>query len=102
MPMDFCLCGAMMLLMNPSAVLVLVCIGMVGCGCPVAMSAWRAGMASLQLMYRLPSSASAADDMTDLMICVTVRTAPLLGGSVEFSKRKKWPPARLRYLVYNR
>ena len=35
-------------------------------------------MASLQLMYRTPISASAADDMPALMICEIVRMAPLL------------------------
>ena len=54
---------------------------------------WRAGTASLQLMKSAPSSASAADDMTFLMICATVRTAPLLGESVESFDMKKCPTA---------
>ena len=41
-------------------------------------------------------SASAADDMTALMICETARTPPLFGGLAELLKRKKWSPARLR------
>ena len=40
-----------------------------------------------------PSSASAADDITFLMICAMVRTAPLLGGSAESVDMKKFPLA---------
>ena len=39
----------------PSAVVLLVFIGV----CPISSSAWRSGMASLQFMYRAPSSDSA-------------------------------------------
>ena len=40
---------------TPSAVVLLVFIGV----CPISSSAWRSGMASLQFMYRAPSSDSA-------------------------------------------
>ena len=50
MSMTLVLLGAMVLLMTTSAVVLSVCIDMVGFGCPIAMSAWRVGMASLQLM----------------------------------------------------
>ena len=53
------------------------------------------GTASRALMNMAPNSASAADDMTALMIWAVVSTAPLLAGSSSFSERKKWPPARL-------
>jgi hypothetical protein len=43
-----------------------------------------------------PSSASAADDITNLTIVAFVNIAPLLGGEVLLFDRKKWPPARLR------
>ena len=87
--MDLVLRGAMVLLMNTSAVVFLVCISVGYCRCPIKISVWQAGMASLQFMYRAPISASSAVEMTSLMIYVTVRTAPFLGGSVELFKRKK-------------
>ena len=102
MSMALVLCGVMVLLITPSAVVFLVCIGVGGCGCPIAMSSWQAGMDSLQLMQRVPSYTSAADDMTNLMICAMARKAPLLGGSVEFLERKKWPAAQLQALVSDR
>ena len=49
-----------------------------------------------------PSSTSAADDMTFLMICAMVRTARLLGGSTESFDMKKYLLARLRALVSER
>ena len=47
-------------------------------------------------MYRAPSLALVAEDMTALMIWVTERTAPFLGGSAELLDIKKCPLARLR------
>ena len=61
-----------------------VCIGVGGCVCPISPRAWRDGMDSLQLMKSSHSSASAADDMTALMILAIVNTAPLLGGNAIF------------------
>ena len=43
-----------------------------------------------------PSSASAVDDMTFLIICAMVSMAPFFGGNVVFFDRKKCPLARLR------
>ncbi len=59
-------------------------------------------MASQQFMYRAPISASAADDITALMIFAIVRTAPLFGGSASLFDMKKCPPAWLRALVSDR
>ncbi len=53
-------------------------------------------MASLQLMSRASTSASAAKDMTALIICVIVRMAPLFGGLAVLLDMKKCPPAWLR------
>jgi hypothetical protein len=41
------------------------------------------------------SSALAAENMTDLIICAIVSSAPLFRGTTLLSERKKWPPARL-------
>ena len=81
--------------MNPWVVVLLVCIGVGGCSCPIYLRACRAGIASLQLMKRAPSSASAAEEITDLMICEMVTTVPLLAGMVELLDMKKWPLACL-------
>ena len=48
------------------------------------------------LMYNPASSASAALDMTDLMIWDMFSTAPLLGGLSTFADMKKCPPALIR------
>ena len=41
-------------------------------------------------MYRAPTLASAADDMTALIICTVVRIVPLLGGfAVSLNIKKK-------------
>ena len=63
--------------------------------CPISERAWQDGMASRQLMKRALSYASAAEDMTDLMILATVKTDPLLGGYAVLLEMKKWPPALL-------
>ncbi len=46
-------------------------------------------------MYKAPSSASAAEDMTDLIIWEVLRMGPLFGASSPPFERKKCPPARL-------
>ena len=49
-------------------------------------------MASLQLMKSDPSSDSAADGMTTLMILDIVNTASFLGGTAVLFDMKKCPP----------
>ena len=78
----------MLLVTTLSAVVLSVCIGVGGCLWPMVSNAWRAGIASLQLMKRYPNSASAAEDMTAFMICEMVRTGPLFGGTAESSYMK--------------
>jgi hypothetical protein len=43
-----------------------------------------------------PSSASAAKDITALMMVAFVKMAPLFGGNVSLLDKKKCPPAQLR------
>ena len=50
MPMALVFREAMMLLTTPRAVVLLVFIGVGGCGCPIAIIVWRAGTASRQLI----------------------------------------------------
>ncbi len=76
-----------------------VWIGVRGCGCPISVSICRRYTASFALMKIAPNSASAADDITALIIVAMVRIAPLLGGLSTLFDRKKCPPARLRDFV---
>ena len=88
-----------LLLTTLSAVELSVWIG-VGCWAwPKNLSVCHAGTASQQLMYSAPISASAAEDMSALIICAMVWIAPLLAGDGVLSDMKKCPPARLRALV---
>ena len=92
MSMAFILLGWMFLLATPTAVLLSICIGVLGCLCPISCSVFLQGTASRALINIAPSSAFAADDMTALMIWAVLSTAPLLAGSPSFSVRKKSPP----------
>ena len=90
------LLGWILLLMNPSAVELSVCIGVLGFFCPNTSRVIRMYAAYRASMYRAPSLASAADDMTFFMICEMVSMAPLFGGNTVLMDMKKWPPFRLR------
>ena len=92
----------MLLVTNPSAVVLSVCIGVGGYLWPIFSNAWRAGIASLQLMKMDTNSASAAEDMTAFMICEMVRTDPFFSRTAESSYMKKFPPAQLLAFDYDR
>ena len=89
MSIDFKRLLTMLFVTKPCAMVLSACIGMGGYLCPISSSAWRAGMASRQLMKSALSSASAAEDRTDLMILATVRTEPLLVGYSAVLDRKE-------------
>ena len=93
---------SMLLVTNPIDVVLSVYIGVGGCLCPISSSAWRDGMPSRQLMKRAPSSASAAEDMMALMICVMMMTAPLFSVMAELLDMKKCPTALLSDFVSER
>ena len=59
-------------------------------------------MDSLQFMNSDPSSASADDDITALMILEIVNTSPLLGGNAVLLDINKCPPTMLREFVLER
>ena len=69
MSIAFVLLGCMLLLTTPSAAVLSVCTGVLSCGCPISISRFPAGIASLELIYRAPSLAPAADGITALTIC---------------------------------
>ena len=62
------------------------------------MSVRRSGTISLAVMKRAASSASAADDMTNLMILASVRMDPFSLGMALFSEQKMQDPPLLRDL----
>ena len=83
--------------MTASAITLSVCRGVSGCLCPNSLSMIL--MTPLHApMYSPDNSASVANDMTFLIMCVMLSTAPLFGGTVVSLKRKKCPPALLHAL----
>jgi len=73
-----------------SAIALSICNGVGGCACPISSRMIWMYTASLAIMYRAASSALVADDMTCLIMCATLRMAPLFGGMSESFERKKW------------
>ena len=96
MSMDLVLRGIMVLLVTPNAVELLYWMGVLGCGHPIYMSAWRGGTIFLEMVKKPDSSASDADDMTFLIICAVVRTGPLWRGTGTYSESMMWAPTRLQ------
>ena len=70
-----------MLLTTPAAVMLSVWMGVTGCFHPISVKVWRIGNNYVAVTNRAPSSASAAEVMTNLMICVMVRIGPFHLGS---------------------
>ena len=66
--MEFILCAIIMSLTTPPAVELFVFIGEGGWNQPISIRFWRIDTISLVVTKRAPSSASADDDMKDLMI----------------------------------
>ena len=64
--------------MMPSAVLLSVLIGVAGCGCPTSLLVIRNGSMSCAFMNIAPTSDSAADDITDLIIFAMTDIDPLM------------------------
>ena len=91
----FVLLGCTFFVTTECAAELSVCIGVLGCGCPISDRNILCGTASLVLMYIAPISASAADVMTDFMIWLMFKLAPLLAGISALLDKKKCPPARL-------
>ena len=77
----------------------LVCRGVGGCLCPNSSRMILMYTASRTMMKRPTSSTSVADDMTFVIMCAMLSTAPLFGGTVVSLERKKCLPALLCALV---
>jgi hypothetical protein len=71
-------------------------MGVRGCGCPNSLSVCHMDTTVLALMNSTPSSASAADDITALIIFEMFNTAPLLMGISSVPAINMWPPALLQ------
>ena len=95
MSVDLVRLGWRFLETKPSAVVLSVMIGVGGWVCPNSSRSVLAGMACLELRNNAPISASAAEDMTLLMIWAMLWKAPLFGGHSELFDMKKCPPALL-------
>ena len=80
MSMAFSAFGRILLVSSACAMELSVCIGVRVWGWPNSSSVVRMDTAVFALMNNAPSSASAADDMTDFIICDMLRTAPLFIG----------------------
>ena len=89
----------MLLVTKPYAVVLSFCTDFCGFVCPISSRAWRSGVHYLQLMKSAPISASAADDMTTLMILAIINTDPLLGGIAVLFDMNICPPALLMNFV---
>ena len=61
----------------PTAVVLSVCSGVGGCGCPISIRVWRMGIPIFAFIYNETYSASAADVTTVWMMLVVFRMAPL-------------------------
>ena len=96
--MDVILRWMMILLTTPAAVELYIWIGDGGCFQTIYINVWRMGTISLAVMYSAPSSDSAAEDITNLMIWEIVRIALFHLGVGLFSDKNMWAPARLSAL----
>ena len=88
----------MVLFTTPAAVELSVWIEDGGCLQPISINVWRMGTIYLAVMYIAPSSDSAAEDITNLMIWEIMRIDPFHLGVGSFSDKNMWAPARLQGL----
>ena len=86
----------MVLLTNPVVFKLSVWIGDGGCFHTIYINVWQMGNIYLAVMYSASSSASAAEDMINLMIWAIMRIGPFHLGVGLFSDKNMWAPARLR------
>ncbi len=94
--------GIILLVSSACAVVLLVCIGVSGCGWLSSLSIWRIKVAVFALMKRAPNSASAADDMTAQIICKILRMVPLLKGLSSVPAMNICPPVQLHDFCLDR
>ena len=88
----------MVLFTTPAAVELSVWMRDEGFFQPISINVWQVGIISLDVMYSAPSSTSAFEDITNLMIWEIVRIPLFYLGVGAFSDNNMWDPARLRDL----
>ena len=96
MSMDLVLRWIMVSLVTPTDVELLHWMGVLDCGHPISMSAWRSGTIFLAMVKRPDSLSSEADDMMLLIICAIVRTGPLYRVIGKYYESMVWAPVVLR------
>ena len=104
MSIDFVIIFWILFITNERAAKLSVCIGVLGCGYPIFMSAIICGMDSRELIYIAPIYASAANVITTLIIWEMFNTAPFFLGILSLSDKNKCLPSRilaLDFLRYN-
>jgi hypothetical protein len=94
----FCPAGHNHFVGNTAGVELSVWIGLFGWGQPMEMRVCLWGIISFAITKRAASSDLAADGITNLMIWVIERIAPLNCGNSLFSERKMCAPAQLQEL----
>ncbi len=102
MSMAFNALGIILSVSSAWAVELLVCMGVQVCGCPISLRAHCMETTVLALMNSAPSLASAANEITALIICNMLSTAPLLMGMFSLPAMNMWPPALLQALGSDR
>ena len=88
----------MVLFTTPVAVKLSVWIGDEGCFQPISINVWRMGTIYLAVMYSAPSSASAYEGITNMIIWAIMRISRFHLGVGSFSDKNMWAPAWLRAL----
>jgi hypothetical protein len=102
MSMAFKALGVIFLVSSAWAVELSVCMGVQICGCPISSRVRCMETSVLTLMNNAPSLASAADDITALIICNMLSTALLLMGMSSVPAINMWPQALLQALGSDR
>ena len=89
MSIDLILFLTMLVVTTFSAVVLSVCIDVVGCLWTISSRVCHSGMDFCQLMKRAPGLASVADDMTALINLEMVSTVQFFGGVAVLLGKKK-------------
>ncbi len=93
--MAFKALGKILLVSSARAVKLSFCMGVKNCGCHIFLQMSCMETAILVLMNIAPSLASAANDITALIIWDMFSTAPLMMGTSSVPAMNMWPPALL-------
>jgi len=99
MSLAFVRLGCTFPLVTASAIELSVCSGVGGCLCPISLSMILMYTALRAIICRPANLASVAYNITCLIMCAMLSTAPLFCGMVLSLERKKCPPALLRAFV---